>query len=58
MPKAVEEALDKAASKLGKMGKLKRKKGESLSEAKEHFKFGTMTNMQKKGSIPPWRTLK
>ena len=47
MPKAVEEALMKAAKKRGMKGK-----------RAKHFIYGTLTNMQKAGSIEPWRKLK
>ena len=58
MPTAVEQALAKAASKMAASGKLKKKKNETLAEAKSHFVYGRMTNLQKAGSIPAWRKLK
>lgn len=50
MPKALEEALARAFNKRKKAGKVKGDKGS--------FVYGTMTNMQKKGEIAPWRKLK
>lgn len=47
MPKAVEDALRKA-------GKKKGYKDDRL----QSFIYATMTNMQKKGSIPAWRKIK
>lgn len=47
MPTAVEDALKKA-------GRAKGMSGDRLG----HFVYGTMTNMQKKGEIDPWRKLK
>lgn len=47
MPTPVEEALKKVARSKGMTG-----------ERAGHFVYGTMTNMQKKGEIDPWRTLK
>lgn len=59
MPKAVERELSKAADKMAAKGTLKKKKkGTSLQDAKKQFVYATMTNMQKAGSIPPWRKLK
>jgi len=58
MPNKVEDALGRVASKYAKQGKLKRKKGDSLEQAKDRFLYGTMTNLQKRGSIAPWRKLK
>lgn len=58
MPSDVERRLREVAAKYAKKGKLKRRPNDSLEETKERFIFGTMTNMQKKGSIPSWRTLK
>ena len=51
MPKAVHDALMRAANKYAKRGKLKRKKGETSKEAKNHFVYGTMANMKKRGEI-------
>jgi len=49
MPKALEDALTKAYSK----------KGAKLhGKSKKSMVFATMTNMQKRGEIAPWRTLK
>lgn len=45
MPKALEERLKKVAAKYASSGKLKRKKGESLEEAKDRFVYGRMRNM-------------
>ena len=42
MPKAQEDALKKVANKYAKSGKLKRKKGDSLEEAKDRFVYGVM----------------
>lgn len=42
MPKAMEDALKAAAEKYSSQGKLKRKKGDSLQEAKDRFVYGTM----------------
>lgn len=42
MPKAQEAALKKQASKLAKKGKLRRKAGQSLKEAKDAFVYGIM----------------
>jgi hypothetical protein len=50
MPKALEAALGRAYEK----GKRKKK----IHGDKDSFVYGTMTNMQKKGEIAPWRTLK
>lgn len=47
MPKAVEDALMKVGRKKGMSG-----------DRLQSFVFATMTNMQKKGSIEPWRKLK
>lgn len=47
MPAAVERALERAGEKKGYSG-----------ERLEHFKYGIMTNMQKRGSIAPWRKIK
>jgi hypothetical protein len=47
MPKDLERALIKAAAKKGYKGK-----------RAKHFVYGTMTNMQEKGEISPWRKLK
>ncbi len=47
MPLPVEDALKKVAARQGLSG-----------EKAGNFVFGTMTNMQKRGSIVPWRTLK
>lgn len=49
MPKAVEEALMKAFSKRG--AKLHGKNKKSMV-------YATMTRMQERGSIAPWRKLK
>ena len=49
MPKQLEQALLKAFSKKG--AKLHGKDKKSMV-------YATMTNMQKKGEIAPWRTLK
>ena len=49
MPKALEEALKKAYSKPG--AKLHGKDAKSMV-------YATMTDMQKKGEIAPWRKLK
>ena len=51
MPKAVERALKRASDKLAHSGKLRRKKGDTLSEAKNRFIYGTMSNMKKRGSV-------
>ena len=42
MPIAMEKELTKAANRLSRSGKLKRKHGDSLDEAKNRFIFGTM----------------
>lgn len=42
MPKALEERLKKVAEKYASSGKLKRKKGESLEQAKDRFVYGIM----------------
>ena len=49
MPKELEEALMKSFSKKG--AKLHGKDKKSMV-------YATMTNMQKKGEISPWRKLK
>jgi hypothetical protein len=48
MPKAQEDALKKVAAKYAAMGKLKRKQGDSLEQAKNAFILGTMANMKKR----------
>lgn len=58
MPKVLEEALGRKALVMARKGKLKKRKKDSLSEAVDHFRYGTMTNMQKAGKIPPWRKLR
>jgi hypothetical protein len=45
MPKKLEAELKKEAGKKG-------------VKDKEAYVYGTMTNLQKKGAIPPWRKLK
>jgi hypothetical protein len=45
MPKAQEEALKRVAAKYAKQGKLKRKKNDSLEEAKDRFVYGTLRKM-------------
>ena len=47
MPKELED-------KLRKQGKKKGYEGDRLA----HFIYGTMTMLQKKGSIDPWRKIK
>ena len=42
MPIAQEEALKKVASSMAKKGKLRRKAGQSLKEAKNAFVYGIM----------------
>ena len=49
MPKALEDALMKAYSKKG--AKLHGKDKKSMV-------YATMTNLQRRGSIEPWRKLK
>ena len=49
MPKALEDALMKAFSK---------KKAKKYGKTAKEMTYATMTNMQKKGSIAPWRKLK
>jgi hypothetical protein len=44
MPARQEDALRKAAKKLASKGKLRRQKGDSLSEAVDRFVYGTMRN--------------
>jgi hypothetical protein len=58
MPKAVEDALRKAARKMVKGGKIKKGKNKSLEAAKNKFVFGTMTNMAKRGEIPKFGAMK
>lgn len=59
MPLAVEKALKKSAMALARKGKLRgQKKGQKYDDAVQHMVYGTMTNMQKAGSIPPWRKMK
>lgn len=49
MPKALEDALMKAFSK---------KKAKKYGKTAKEMTYATMTNMQKKGDIAPWRKLK
>lgn len=48
MPQAVESALRKVAAKHASWGK----------KRQDAFVYGTMTNMQKRGEIAPWRKFK
>lgn len=59
MPQAVEQNLMRAAHQMANKGKLKKKKkGESLLDASKRFTYATLTNMQRKGQVVPWRKLK
>jgi len=49
MPRELEQALMKSFSK---------KKAKLHGKSKKSMVFATMTNMQKKGEIEPWRKLK
>jgi hypothetical protein len=49
MPKALEDALKKAYSKPG---------AKLHGKTRKEMVYATMTNMQKKGEIAPWRKLK
>jgi len=51
MPENVKRALRKVALRYAKKGKLRKKKGETMAEAKNHFIYGTMANMKKRGEI-------
>jgi len=51
MPENVKRALRKVAAKYAKRGKLRKRKGETMAEAKNHFIYGTMANMMKRGEI-------
>jgi len=42
MPKAIEAALMRAASKYARSGKLHKKAGESTKSAKDRFVYGTL----------------
>lgn len=45
MPKEMEEELKRVASKYAQTGKLHRKGGDSLKQAKDRFVYGTMNKM-------------
>lgn len=49
MPRAVEEALIRA---------FKRKGAKKYGKSAKEMTYATLTNMQKKGEIEPWRKLK
>ena len=42
MPKRLEDALTRVADKYAKQGKLRRKKGQTVQEAKNALIYGTM----------------
>lgn len=49
MPVAMERELERQANKLAKSGKLKgKKKGMTLKEAENAYKYGTMQKVEKK----------
>jgi len=47
MPKAIHDALERAADKYARRGKLKKRPNDSLEKAKNRFVFGTMKKKSK-----------